>query len=75
MPMFRCRRNMTDRIHQFAKRRASEKPGNAKLPQLSLWESARILNDLNGFSDETANAAGRYINRLEVQSEQTAPRK
>jgi hypothetical protein len=38
-------------------------------------KSARILNDFNGFSDETADSAPRYINRLEARSELTAPRK
>ncbi len=32
-------------------------------------KSARILNDFNGFSDETAGSVPRYINRLETQSE------
>ncbi|HMI15670.1 MAG TPA: hypothetical protein VK526_04845, partial [Bradyrhizobium sp.] len=31
-------------------------------------KSARILNDFNGFSDETADSAPRYINRLETRS-------
>src|SRR6266852_5722023 len=36
-------------------------------------KSARILNDFNGFSDETADSAPRYINRLETQSEYITP--
>jgi len=32
-------------------------------------KSARIPNDFNGFSDETADSAPRYINRLETRSE------
>src|SRR6266852_9755960 len=36
-------------------------------------KSARILNDFNGFSDETADSAPRYINRLETQSEYMTP--
>ena len=36
-------------------------------------KSARILNDFKGFSDETADSAPRYINRLETQSEYITP--
>jgi hypothetical protein len=36
-------------------------------------KSARILNDFNGFSDETADSAPRYINRLETRSEYITP--
>jgi hypothetical protein len=32
-------------------------------------KSARILNNFNGFSDETADSTPRYINRLEAASE------
>jgi hypothetical protein len=36
-------------------------------------KSAPILNDFNGFSDETADSAPRYINRLETRSEYITP--
>src|SRR5712664_2323936 len=36
-------------------------------------KSAGILNDFNGFCDETADSAPRYINRLETQSEYITP--
>jgi len=36
-------------------------------------KSARVLNDFNEFSDETADSAPRYTNRLETQSEYITP--
>jgi hypothetical protein len=36
-------------------------------------QNPRILNDFNGFSDETADSAPRYTNRLETRSEYITP--